>query len=165
MFRPRAFTLLEVLITLSIIALFSGFFLLRFDDDRAGEVLSGVSQELKATAILAKNRSHSFRRDQYIVFDRAGFRLSERVPRPGAEGVKSGESESGSDFDFPADLKVEVMPMSGTNWLPLRQYVWHFRSSGLNEPVSFRFSVGQSYTQLRFHALTARAEEETTIVP
>ena len=45
--RSRGFTLFELLITLAIIALFSGFFVLRFDDGATEDALTKAATDLK----------------------------------------------------------------------------------------------------------------------
>ena len=161
--RVRGFTLLEVLITLAIIALFSAVFLLRFDDGRAEELLSESASELKAAALLAKKRSHAFREDQFIHFDGQNY----VVTNVASSSLNSGESVIGSDDDLiytiPSDVSVEIQPFGVNRWIPLREHTWHFRSSGLNEPLEIRLSIGQNYTVLAFHSLTGLAEEETLL--
>ena len=55
--------------------------MLRFDDGGAEELLGRASTDLRAAALKAKKRAFTFRRDQYLVFSRSGFLLTERPPR------------------------------------------------------------------------------------
>jgi prepilin-type N-terminal cleavage/methylation domain-containing protein len=162
--RTRGFTLFELLIVLAIIALFTGFFLLRFDDGATEEALTGATTDLKAAAFKAKKRAYAFRRDQYIVFSPGGFLLTERppalegiAPLPGGEGGAPAYSES---FQIPAGVIMDLRPPGATKWTREPGIYWTFRSSGLNDPLAVRFSMGRSYSRLEFNVLTGLPEEE-----
>ena len=165
--RSRGFSLLEILIVLTIIVLFSGLFALRFDDSRGEELLSRASVGIKSASLKAKRRSFAFRRDQYIVFTANGFRITER----GGEGEEplggfDSDREQASTFKpfaVPPGVKMEILPTGATKWTKPNRFVWSFRDSGLSDPLSVRFSVGKSYTKLTFNVLTGLPEEETFI--
>ncbi|MDF1824043.1 MAG: prepilin-type N-terminal cleavage/methylation domain-containing protein [Verrucomicrobiales bacterium] len=159
--RGSGYSLLEVLITLAIIALFSGFFLLRFDDGREGELLAGTTAELRSAATLAKKRSYAFKRDHYVVFDRKRFWLTDREPTAGTPIIDPNEEAGDEVYPIPEELFLELLPLGATKWMPLNRFVWRFRDSGLSEPIGLRLTVGRSYTSLKFNALTGLAEEET----
>ncbi len=163
----RSFTLLELLITLAIIALFSGVFLLRFDDGATEEALTAVATDLKGAALKGKKRSYAFRRNQYVVFSRNGFALTERMPV--GEGLELSRIEEGSQddrgesFQVPSGVTMELLPPGEKEWIRKPGYVWTFRSSGLSDPLSVKFSWGSSYTRLTFNVLSGLAEEETIL--
>jgi len=164
----RGFTLFEILIVLAIIALFSGFFLLRFDDGATEEALTKATTDMKAAALKAKKRAYAFRRNQYIVFSKNGFVLTESPPVSEDLAAYSGEEKSGGSyreaFRLPAGLKMELLPPGAKQWTKRPEEVfWTFRSSGLSDPLAVRFSIDRSYTRLEFNVLTALAEEETFI--
>jgi type II secretory pathway pseudopilin PulG len=165
--RYGGYSLFEVLIVLAIIALFTGFFLLRFDDSAAEEGLTQAATDLKAAALKAKKRAYTFRRDQYILFSKSGFLLTESPPladgvdpiepRP---GLRSSPSES---FQIPSAATIELLPPGSKRWTKEPGVVWTFRSSGLSDPMTVRFSMGKSYARLQFNVLTGLAEEEIFI--
>lgn len=161
------FTLFELLITLAIIALFSGFFLLRFDDGATEEALTRVATDLKAAALKGKKRSYAYRRNQYIVFSRGGFELTERPPAGEDVGFSRVVEETGGDrverFQLPPGVVMEILPPGESRWTREPGYVWSFRSSGLNDPLAVRFTMDRSYTRLSFNVLTGLAEEETIL--
>lgn len=158
--RSGGFSILEVLLVLAIIVLFSGYFMLRFDDSRAEQVLAQISADLKGAALKAKKRSYAFRRDQYLVFSGNAFWTTENPPRQ--EEILLPEPGAAFDrFTFPSDVLVEYRPPGTGRWQKLPAYVWTFRESGLSEPLSVRFTTGRSYTAMHFNALTGLAEEET----
>lgn len=165
--RSGGFTLFEILVVLAIIALFTGFFMLRFDDGETEEALTRASTDLKAAALKAKKRAYAFRRDQFIVFSRSGFLLTERLPQADAFGPRIEETDGPRFFRepyrIPGGVVMEYMPPGETKWTREPRFVWTFRSSGLSDPLKVRFSKGRSYSRLDFNVLTGLAEEETMI--
>jgi prepilin-type N-terminal cleavage/methylation domain-containing protein len=163
----RAFTLFEVLIVLAIIALFTGVFILRFEDGDTEESLTRAATDLKAAALKAKKRAYAFRRDQYLVFNRGGWVLTERPPTDfralrvaAPDDARPAYSEP---FRLATGVEMDLQPPGATKWTREPGYVWTFRSSGLNDPLKVRFSKGRSYARLDFNVLTALAEEEIVI--
>ncbi len=156
--RRKGYSLLEILITLAILALFSGIFLLSFDDGEAEEVLSRCSIGVQNLALKAKKRSYAYRREQYIVVSPGSIMLSDSA-------VTQNEADAASQVietvEIPSEVRVEVLAPGESKWQKLNELVWTFRDSGLSDPVGLRFSHGRSYTQLTFNVLTGRAEEET----
>ena len=168
--RPESggFTLFEILIVLAIIALFSGFFLLRFDDGASEEALTRASTDMRGAALKAKKRAYAFRRDQYIVFSKGGFVLTESPPVSEGIAPASGTEKAGGNYNepfrLPPGLTMELLPPGAKQWTKkVEEVFWTFRSSGLSDPLSVRFSQDRSYTRLEFNVLTALAEEETFI--
>lgn len=160
----RAFTLFELLIVLAIIALFTGFFLLRFDDGATEEALTNATNDLKTAAFKAKKRAYAFRRDQYIIFSPGGFLLTERPPALDGIAPLSAETEAAPAFSEPYQLPggvvMDLRPAGATKWTREPGIYWTFRSSGLNDPLAVRFSIGRSYSRLEFNVLTGLPAEE-----
>ncbi len=160
----RGFTLFELLIVLAIIALFTGFFLLRFDDGATEEALTDATTDLKTAAFKAKKRAYAFRRDQYIVFSPGGFLLTERPPALEGIAPLSAEAEGApaysESFRLPGGVVMDLRPPGAAKWTREPGILWTFRSSGLNDPLAVRFSMGRSYSRLEFNVLTGLPEEE-----
>lgn len=164
--RAGGFSLFEVLVVLAIISLFTSFFLLRFDDGATEEALTHASNSLRAAALKAKKRAYTFRRHQYIIFNPGGFVLTEQPPGDAYAPPPRGGGESKiyhEAFSLPEGLKMELRPPGAEKWTTQPGVFWVFRSSGLSDPMTVRFSMGRSYTTLNFNVLTALAEEETFI--
>jgi len=161
--RVPAFTLLEMLITLGVIALFAGYFVLRFDDGRTEEALTQASSELRIAALRSKRQSYAFRQDRHIVLVPGGFVATDRpLPEDYLPGV--GELPSGAAFTaLPRGVRMEWQLPGSPAWESREPFVWSFRSSGLSDPIAVRFTFEHSYTLLRFNVLTGLADEETYI--
>lgn len=162
--KPRGFTLLETIIVLGIMAMFLGFFVVRFDDSHTEEILTTAADDVRLAAVKAKRESYAFRKDRYIRFGPAGFELRDS-PGAGAAPVGMALLEGNAEFyPVPPGVVMEIWPPGAVKWVKLSQdYVWTFRESGLSEPLGIRFLAGKSYTILRFNVLTGLAEEETFI--
>jgi prepilin-type N-terminal cleavage/methylation domain-containing protein len=166
--RCEGYSLFEVLIVLAIIAMFTGFFLVRFDDGAAEEGLTQAATDIKAAALKAKKRAYAFRRDQYILFSRGGFVLTESPPlAEGAAAIEPRPEARGGSFNesyrVPSEATMELLPPGSKRWTKEPGIVWTFRSSGLSDPMAVRFTVGKSYARLQFNVLTGLAEEEIFI--
>lgn len=163
----RAFTLFELLIVLAIIALFTGVLVLRFEDGDTEESLNRAATDLKSAALKAKKRAYAFRRDQFIVFGRGGFVLTERPPAEFGALRFATEADGrpfyNETFRLPGGVELDLLPPGATRWTGEPGYVWSFRSSGLNDPLRVRLSKGRSYARLDFNVLTALAEEEMVV--
>lgn len=152
------FTLLEILIVLSIIVLFSGLFALHFDSRRSEELIAPLGREFQSLVLKAKRRSFAYRRDQYLVIEDRSILLTESprksVPLNGpVERIKIPETVS---------LKIRSRHLFGEDdWIPANGFNWRFRRSGLNDPVSFRFSYDHSFLELDYDALTAVPAESS----
>tara|TARA_R110002096_G_scaffold116864_5_gene253317 strand:+ start:2354 stop:2848 length:495 start_codon:yes stop_codon:yes gene_type:complete len=158
--KARGFSILEILITLAVVVLFSGFFVLYFDDSQDEELLTRCSSEVKGLALKAKKRSFAYRREHYLILSRSSILLSDSFDPESSEG-SAGLVEKA--FQVPAEVRMEILPPGKSKWVLVTEYLWTFRDSGLSDPVQLRFSVGGSYTELKFNVLTGQADEVTFI--
>lgn len=159
----RAFTLFELLIVLAIIAIFTGVFVLRFDDGSTEEALAQASQELKSTALKAKKRAYAYRLNQYIVFSSGAYTLTEHPPVGERDDWGDRSNVANETHRIPPGVDMELYPSRAVTRSNARIVVWVFRASGLNDPLAVRFTKERSYMRLTFNVLTALAEEETFI--
>lgn len=158
------FSLLEILITLSIILVFAGLFMLRFEDGRSEEAVREASGGIRQLAIKAKRSAFAYRRDHYLVFAGREVLLTDALPgdgrAPGAiERVRLGEGVGlsvrlrgpGMERSRPEEPRAEA---------PL---VWRFRASGLSDPVELVVRHGESFSRMRFHALSGKVIDEESV--
>lgn len=159
---PAGFTLLEILIVLAVIAMFTGVFMLRFDDGHSERTLGKLSVDIRGAAIKSKKRSYTFRKNQYIVFQTNAFWTSETPPLEG--GLAFQPPAHGKEvFQVPGDVAMEIRPPGSQRWIRPKGVGWTFRASGLSDPMEVRFTMDRSYTYLNFNVLTGLAEEETVL--
>lgn len=148
-------TLFEILIVLAIIALFTGVFVLRFDESDDERLLSSVSAELRNTAATAKDSAFAFRRDYYVVLGEGGFYMTDRRPL--------GDFSEGPPLEEPVSLpdgvEMKIRVGDDARWREPSGFIWHFRRSGLSDPVEVRFARGNSYVALDFPVLSGRPGE------
>jgi prepilin-type N-terminal cleavage/methylation domain-containing protein len=156
------FTLLEMLIVLAVIAMFTGVFMLRFDDGHVERTLYQTAVDIRGIALKSKKRSFAFRKNQYIVFTPKSFWTTETPPLE--EGLAVASSGQGPEsFIIPGDVIMEIKPPGSQRWINPKGHAWNFRASGLSDPMEVRFTMGRSYTNLNFNVLTGLAEEETIL--
>ncbi len=155
--RPAAgFTLLEMIIVLAVIALFSGLFAMRFGDSKAEASLTDASHHLRKMAHEAKSLSFTYKTDYFIVLESNSFRLTQKRP---IDEPLLGAASDGKSVNIPAGVNYQVRLPNQRKWQAPRGLAWHFRSSGLCDPLLVRFSSGTSYVALDFNVLTGRADE------
>ena len=156
------FTLLEILIVLAVIAMFTGVFMLRFDDGHAERTLHQAAVDIRGIALKSKKRSFAFRKNQYIVFNPKAFWTTETPPLEDGLAVEQ-PGQGKESFVIPGDVEMEIRPPGSQRWIRPKGYTWTFRASGLSDPMEVRFTMGGSHTSLSFNVLTALAEEETIL--
>ncbi len=157
----RGFTVLEILITLGIIVLFSSFFVFQFAESQSESLIRETGQELKKMALQAKRSSFAGRQDQFIVFSGNLIFLTdgwtERMT--GIEDLP--ESDVLGEYLVPEGVGISLRSHSTGEWQRSEVDVWVFRGSGLNDPVEVRITHDRSYMLLEFNALTGIAAEES----
>lgn len=160
--RSRAFSLLEILITLGIIALFTGFFVLRYDDSAEEESIGPVASGLQKMARKAKRRAYAFRQDQYVVFTKDRIILTETPDKHLSAGSLTSEEDPAIEMlTIPPAVTTTFQSRENKEWNKNLDFAWRFRSSGLSDPVKVRFSMNGGFSILDFHVLTAIADEES----
>ena len=160
--RGAGFTLLEILIVLAVIAMFTGVFMLRFDDGHVERTLHRAAVDIRGIALKSKKRSFTFRKNQYIIFTPKAFWTTETPPLLDGLAIAS-PGQGPESFILPGDVVMEIKPPGSQRWISPKGYAWNFRASGLSDPMEVRFTMGTSYTYLNFNVLTGLAEEKTVL--
>lgn len=158
--QAKGFSILELLVVLGVMALFTGSFALYFASHEE-EVLSEVSSELKSLALQAKRRSFAFRREEHLILSATHFSFPE--PQSAIRPDSRATPTKTKLIHLPANTRLEVRRPGEASWRQPQELRWKFYASGLNEPLQVRFSKGDAYTTLTFHTLTGQAEEETVL--
>ena len=154
------FSLLEMIIVLALIMLFSGFLVVGLGNDKPERLLTRASSEIKAAALRASQMALLHRRDYYVHFvDRSAI-LSESPVSPAEQlAVAGADSRTIERYPMPDEVKAELQLPGTKEWRNPSGFSWRFRSSGLSDPVLLRYSYDRSFIELNFNVLTARAEE------
>lgn len=69
------------------------------------------------------------------------------------------------EYSFPTKILFRRWGAPADDWQQPQngeRLFWHFQSTGLCEPVSFRIEMEESWIVMHMHPLTARVEEEET---
>jgi prepilin-type N-terminal cleavage/methylation domain-containing protein len=168
--KRRAFTLMEILIALAIIALVftAGFVGLSRTSDEA--FLKKPWDELRPLAKIAWMKSLReqnpyqirFFADRFVMEPRQAIQEEDRQLRASADS-HAGRSSSHQEYKLEEGFLIEVRPWMSRDWVRLEKnanYTWIFEQSGLLEPLSVRFTTEYGTVGGRFDPLTASVVEE-----
>ncbi|MCB1235632.1 MAG: hypothetical protein KDM91_11220 [Verrucomicrobiae bacterium] len=150
---------MEMIVSLAIIALMTGFFVLRFTDSREEKLLTAPSRDLRLLGLRALRLATAYREDYTLVF------------RPGGVAMVHGRGSLPSGPDPAAGMEKNVGIPGGVTLLLKHpgEAKWHapdedgepwfFRPGGLCEPIEVKLAAGEAFIELVFDPLTARADE------
>ncbi|MCB1091120.1 MAG: hypothetical protein KDL87_06300 [Verrucomicrobiae bacterium] len=146
-----------MVVSLAIIAVLSGYFMIRFSESREEELLKPPATKLRLMSQKAMRQATAYREDFTIVFTQAEIALLRGHGLPqGWEGDQILESIS-----VPSGIDLQLRLLGDDKWFPANGDPWFFRPAGLCEPIEVRFTSGNSFIELTFDPLTARAEESS----
>lgn len=148
------FSLLEMVITLAIIGILSGYFMLRFSESQEEQLLQPPASKLRLLSQQAMRSASAYRED-YTMF----FTQSEMALARGRGFEAGGEIEIVESIPVPSGVTVMLRLAGDEKWVEAEGDLWHFRPAGLCEPIEVRFAAGEAFVELAFDPLTARAEE------
>ncbi|MEM8955485.1 MAG: type II secretion system protein [Verrucomicrobiota bacterium] len=180
------FTILEMLISLFLIMLILSVAIYSIGSMSKERRLMHPATELRSFAKKALKSSVAEQRSYSIYFLPGAFVLEETYPveTEEEEEVDLGGTVLGGDdeeadrpsieemvvslrHDLAEDVVLEVRRWNGTEWIIGEEEIpqeWEFTPSGLCEPLSVRFSIGEDYVELDFNPLTAGVEEERSYI-
>lgn len=153
--RAGAFSLLEMVVSLAIIAILTGYFMVRFSESQEEQLLSPPSSQLRLLSQRALRQASAYREEYTMVFTQSAMAL---VRGRGLGGEVS-EGEVVESIAVPGEVAVLLRLAGGEKWVPADGDTWYFRPGGLCEPIEVRFESGEAFVELAFDPLTARAEE------
>ena len=172
---PAGFSLIEMVIALTLVVLIVGIGVVGYASGRDERVLREAAVRVEAMA----SRGHAMavlhqkpfwlriEEDRVVL---AGADL-EREPEAADEESRWDQLEEPEEakevvyeeFSSEALIRLRRWGAPEEDWLQPKNnefILWHFQSTGLCEPVSFRIEKEESWIVLHMHPLTGRVEEE-----
>jgi prepilin-type N-terminal cleavage/methylation domain-containing protein len=171
--RRSGFTLLEIVIVLSIAAVVIGgaVGLTVYSSDE--RVLRNASGDIEVLAKRARTTAMLLQTPYALEFRERVVRLLPLAEagqdekrtvggrRIGGEKVVTDDAER---WEYPLEdgVEVSIRRWNTTDWLPTRKdtvHVWRFDPNGLSEPLSVKLTYGESWSEDTYHPLTAAVRE------
>jgi hypothetical protein len=180
------FTILEMLISMFLIMMILGVAIWSISSTRKERRLMDPAVTLRSFAKKALKSSVAEQRSYSIYFYAHAFVLEETYPVFAEEDAGPGdlgeslfaEEEVGEvplenmvvslRHDLAEDVGLEVRRWNSPDWFVGEEELpaeWIFTPSGLCEPLSVRFMIGEGYVEIDFNPLTAGVEEERVYIP
>ena len=152
----RAFTMLEIVMVLSIVVLIVGAATPEISSMILAERLKAPARELEAMAITARCNALAEQRPYQIIIGQDGFRLERHGESKGERVI--------STFELSGDVVLEMANWPEEKWHRPKQHIWYFPSSGLCEPIRVMFRKGDSYYLQKYSAITGWDQEESFVI-
>lgn len=147
---PGGFSLMEMVVSLAIIAILSGYFVLRFGESQQEKLLAPPAAELRLLSLQALRQASAYREEYAMLFSQQEMAL---VRGRGAKG------ERVESIAVPVGVTVLLRRAGEEKWIEANGEPWLFRPAGLCEPMEVRLAAADAFIELAFEPLTARAEE------
>lgn len=149
-----AFTLLEILMVLAVIALLLGVVVpLTSGFSREGEfrdVVRGLLVLAKTARTDAMTSGHAAE----VIFEKRAFALR-----------RAGEEEASETVQIPRDMQYTIRPFGADKVLRPDAQRWIFQPTGLCEPLTVRLTDGEAWMEVTFDPLTASIADEGYYIP
>ncbi|MES2594973.1 MAG: hypothetical protein V4662_06550 [Verrucomicrobiota bacterium] len=137
-----AFTLLEVILVMSVMLLVIGVGVGSFAYFEAEDPLEKPAQTLGQMSKYAMNTAVIQHRGMMIGFDKESF------------GVLGGAPGDLGTYSHGKQIKVFVRRWGGKGWEKAEGQIWRFGEQGICEPLMVRFENADGFRDVKFHALT-----------
>lgn len=179
------FTLLEMMFTLSLIAILVGVSVVSYKPDSPAKQMQKATVQIEALSARGHTMAMLHQKPFWLRFERG------RVVLEGAElesvDTRSDEEQLAMDdsgepiaeeisrtveydeFLFTEGMEVFVRRWGAAEMAWFHQekeedpvIFWNYESSGLCEPISLRIEIGENWTELEMDPLTGRVSDETS---
>ena len=182
--RARAFTLIEIMVSLVLITLIIGIGVLSLDSLNDEKKLRTPAGKMRDMAREAMRRAITKQRSFSIFINQNFFMLRETYVRQ--EDVDKFHKEQNTQFQQkslfenedvvkPTQRIVERYELTEGMTMQMRRWIdsefsepkgleWVFSPSGICEPVTIRFSNEKGYIEMDFNPLTAKVQDERMII-
>jgi len=183
--RARAFTLLEIMVSLVLITLIIGIGVLSIDSLNDEKKLRAPAGKLRDMAREAMRRAVTQQRSYSIFINQNLFMLREtHVRQEDIDKFYAQQNEQLSqqkslfeddDVTRPTQRILERYEVDEGTSIQMRRWIeeefsepkgqeWVFSPSGICEPVTIRFSNEKGYIEMDFNPLTAKVQDERMII-
>jgi prepilin-type N-terminal cleavage/methylation domain-containing protein len=148
-----AFTLLEMVVVLFIIAVFAGVAAFSFTGLTEQEALRKPAAELQFLAREAVRRAGMTEQPQFIVFETNAFSMNYRGD-PAAVTASRDERRWVRRTQGPENMNILLKRWGSKDWRPASGQRWVVQGGGLCEPLEVRMELGPNWIEMQFHPLT-----------
>ncbi len=165
----RAFTLVELVISIFIVMLVLGLAALSTRSLSNERTLRSVTAELKDFAKQARAQALLERRAFQIEFQPAFFRIQAMQAVSDEDFAMQnlflieGEAARAQELKrhaIPEGIGIQLRAWNSDIWMPAKGQAWVFEQSGICEPIGVRVSSEAGYIEMQFNPLTANVDEE-----
>ena len=150
----RAYTLLEILLVLALIALLMGAAVPLVSGFSREQKLRDVMRELLVMAKTARTDAMTTGRPSEVIFGKKAFALR-----------RSDEKEPGLTSSLPSGMAYTLRAFGSEKSLKPDGQRWVFQPSGLCEPITVRVVDGEAWMEVLFDPLTAGIADESFYAP
>lgn len=171
------FSLIEMVLALTLIALIVGIGAIGYSNGRDERVLRKAASKVEALASRGHAMAILHQKPFWIRLeeDRLILAGADTTPEPLDDAGDEAQWEEWSyeeeqkrekiyeEFSTEALIHLRRWGANEADWQRPKKgefIVWHFQSTGLCEPVSFKIEQAESWIVMHMHPLTARVEEE-----
>ncbi|MDF1814847.1 MAG: prepilin-type N-terminal cleavage/methylation domain-containing protein [Verrucomicrobiales bacterium] len=140
--NPDGFSLLELVISLALVSLMVGFFVVHIPGKDTGRELNEFRYELERFVVKTSRSGNAFGEDRVITVS------SEKL------------QSDGEELAVPATVELSVQRSKGGEFNRPDPFDWVFHPGGLIEPLRFRLESESTSVVLSFDPLTARPVAE-----
>jgi prepilin-type N-terminal cleavage/methylation domain-containing protein len=165
----RAFSLLEMVISIFIVSLLLGLAIVATRSALADEELKSTARQLALMAKTARQEALLGNRAFEVFFEPGQWTLRP-VEEKSEETVIDDASVEEVEFEPvvyhpPASVLLKIRRWGGQDWEKNPEQSWYFSATGLCAPHTYRLERGDSWFQMIFNPLNANIQEEEWYLP
>ncbi len=156
----QGFTLLELCITMLVMALMMGMAVYSYQGLNAEGDIRRPASELESMAKEAVRRASLYEAPQFIHFEKTGFFMKYKQDAD----LSRSEQESAAwqrRVTVPEEMKIFLKRWGSKRWMLATGEKWAISPGGLCEPLQVRLELGKSFLEMDFDPLSGGVREES----
>ncbi len=154
-FHRRAFTLLEMIMVMTMIAILVTSAALAISSMAKDEILRQSAQRLRVFAKTAQREAFVERRAHHLVMTSTNFYL---IPAEDPDDIKL-------EYFLPEGVGYRIRFRVDPDWRQPAGDIWSFQPAGLCEPLVVQFNRADAWIELEFDPLTGSVTREEFHLP